>query len=603
MAEFRFSPRQNRAGEIPWEPWSSAAFLRAKREGKPILLSISAVWCHWCHVMDETTYSDSEVISAIRLNFVPIRVDNDERPDVNARYNMGGWPTTAFLAADGTTLTGATYVPPKEMRGILSEIAQWYGENQATLAERSAAMRSVRPSLELASKDALNEEAVLTIVRTIEASFDEEFGGFGDAPKFPQPEVLEMLLTESQATGNERAHAIAVRSLLAMANGGMYDHVEGGFFRYSTTRDWSVPHFEKMAEDHAGLIRALALVLRRSPKHELHATLRSSVDYVRRILYDEDAGTFAGSQDADEAYYALPIEQRRAHGAPFVDRTVYADRNAALAGAFVLAAAELEDDATARAGARTLDVLHEEMRDSDGLLFHVRREREAPAVRGLLGDQVAYLRALLDAHEVIGDEKYAERAAALADAIEKKFRAESGGYRDHAGIEETLGRLELQDRPIVDNSLLAESLLRLRDLFDERRYHVAAETTLLLYANNALRAGAFAATYARALRRYLSSSVTARIVAAESDGELFREVARRLPSPFVSIRSILPQHAASVDLPESPSPAAYLCTAGRCGPPIFAAEQLRAAFDAIAGHDGRTNIIQNQQPQSPTTIE
>lgn len=603
MAECRFSPRPNRAGEIPWEAWSASAFSRAKDEGKPILLSISAVWCHWCHVMDETTYSDADVISAISEHFIPIRVDNDERPDINARYNMGGWPTTAFLAADGTTLTGATYVPPKEMRGILTEIARWYAENKSEIAQRASTMRDVRSRLEPASKDALNEEAVLAIVRSAEESFDEEFAGFGDAPKFPQPELLETLLVESQATGNDRAYTIAVRSLLAMANGGMYDHVEGGFFRYSTTRDWSVPHFEKMAEDHAGLIRALALVLRRSPRHELHATLRSCINYVRGVLYDEASGTFAGSQDADEEYYALPLEERCAKGGPFVDRTVYANRNAALAGAFALAAAELEDDVIAGIAVRTLDVLHDEMRDADGLLFHVRRQNERPRVRGLLGDQVAYLRALLDVHEMFGTQRHAERTVALADAIERRFGADGGGYRDHAGIEHSLGRLELQDRPIVDNALAAESQLRLCDLFDEMQYRASAERVLLLYARNAARAGAFAAAYARALRRYLSSSTAARIVSSESDGEPFREAARRLPSPFVSVRTILPQNASTLAHPESPSPAVYLCSSGRCSSPVFAAERLRAAYDAVAAHDGRTNTIQNQQPQSPTTIE
>ena len=111
MSEFHFSPRPNRAHEIEWMPWGAPAFARAESEQKPILLAISAVWCHWCHVMDETSYSDPEVIRTINKGFVPVRVDNDRRPDVNARYNMGGWPTTAFLAPDGTTITGATYMP------------------------------------------------------------------------------------------------------------------------------------------------------------------------------------------------------------------------------------------------------------------------------------------------------------------------------------------------------------------------------------------------------------------------------------------------------------------------------------------------------------
>src|SRR5579864_9344080 len=144
MSEFRFSPRPNRAAEIAGMPWGADAFARATREDKPILLSISAVWCHWCHVMDETSYSDEGVIDAIKRSYIPVRVDNDRRPDVNARYNMGGWPTTAFLAPDGTTLTGATYLPPQQMRGVLDEIARFYSEHKGDISARSAELRARR---------------------------------------------------------------------------------------------------------------------------------------------------------------------------------------------------------------------------------------------------------------------------------------------------------------------------------------------------------------------------------------------------------------------------------------------------------------------------
>jgi len=141
MTEFHFSPRPNRAGEIRWQPWSPPAFERAVREDKPVLLAISAVWCHWCHVMDETTYSDERVIAAINEHFVPVRVDNDVRPDINARYNMGGWPTTAFLAPDGMTITGATYLPAPDMLRALDEIAGFYAANKQTIAQRATELR------------------------------------------------------------------------------------------------------------------------------------------------------------------------------------------------------------------------------------------------------------------------------------------------------------------------------------------------------------------------------------------------------------------------------------------------------------------------------
>jgi uncharacterized protein len=510
MVQFRFSPRPNRAAEIPWRRWSAEAFAQAEREGKPILLAISAVWCHWCHVMDETTYSDADVIQTIAQRYVPIRVDNDERPDVNARYNMGGWPTTAFLAADGAVLTGATYVPPPQMRRILGEIADWYRDNAAEIAARARETLARQAQHEPASPDDLTLDRVRTVADSIARTFDEVYAGFGEAPKFPQPEMLEFLLVESEATGEARLDEMAVRTLEAMAWGGMYDCIEGGFFRYSTTRDWSVPHFEKMAEDHAGLLRVLAHVVKRSPQHALRATLRSTLDYVLQALYDPVSRAFASSQDADEEYYALPLFERRARGAPFVDRTLYTDRNAALAGAVALGGAALGDDTSVAIGTNALDTLHERMRDESGLFDHVRRVDDRP-IGGLLGDQAATLRASLEVYGVTGDTRFVERAVTLADAMERNLAAPDGGFYDRVPGGEQFGRLAVQDRPLAENAIVAESLVRLWGLRRDDRYRALAERTLLVYARSFGTAGAFAAPYARALRRFLESTQDGRM--------------------------------------------------------------------------------------------
>jgi hypothetical protein len=133
-AEFRFSPRPNRAAEIEWRPWGEAAFAEARRRGRPVLLSLSAVWCHWCHVMDETSYSDPRIIASANRDYVPVRVDNDRDPDVNRRYNMGGWPTTAFLTAGGEVITGATYLPPDDMAAALDNVRAYFDEHRDELA-------------------------------------------------------------------------------------------------------------------------------------------------------------------------------------------------------------------------------------------------------------------------------------------------------------------------------------------------------------------------------------------------------------------------------------------------------------------------------------
>ena len=554
MTEFHFSPRPNRAAEIDWQPWTAQTFTRAQSEDKPILLAISAVWCHWCHVMDETTYSNEAVIETINERYIPVRVDNDERPDVNARYNMGGWPTTAFLTPDGTLLTGATYLPPSEMQRALGHVAEFYAEHKGDIAEKEREIRSASRSYDVAPPDALSQPLVDEFAAGIRENYDEEFGGFNEAPKFPQPEVLEFLLAYWRLTGDARFYEIVAHTMRAMAHGGMYDAVEGGFFRYSTTRDWTVPHFEKMAEDHAGLLRVLAQLELWAPSELVRGDLSRTIAYVRTALRDPQTGFFAGSQDADEEYYALPREEREKRTVPFVDRRSYSNWTAGLAGAFAWSGIALEDRTLIDESLQTLDAMHEQLRDADGLLYHVRAPGETPRIRGLLGDQVAYVRALLDAYESSGEPRMLERARAHTDTTIAAFGAPEGGFYDR-GDRDTLGRLELPDRPITDNGVMAENLLRLSALLHEPRYRDAAERTLLLYAKTFSRAGSFSAPYARALARYLAPEVTVRVTGDLAAGAPLRRGGRRLPSPFVGVES-----------DPAGATAAYLCEGTTCRP-------------------------------------
>src|SRR6058998_1049925 len=287
--EFHFSPRPNRASEINWRPWSKEAFDEARTVGRPILLSISAVWCHWCHVMDETTYSHPSVIEIINRDYVPVRVDNDVRPDINQRYNMGGWPTTAFLTPSGDILTGATYLPPDQMASALMSVAGYYRNNQAEIAGRVLEARKRAASGVARSAGSLDAALVDEVLGAVKNAYDPEYGGFGGAPKFPQTDAILLLLEQSALRGDEELRRMAVHTLEQMAGGGTYDHVEGGFFRDSTT------------------------------------------------------GLYAGSQDADEHYYSMDAEERKSVAAPYVDRRVYTAWNAALAIAYGDAARELVD--------------------------------------------------------------------------------------------------------------------------------------------------------------------------------------------------------------------------------------------------------------------
>src|SRR5205809_1445720 len=479
--EFHFSPRPNRASEINWHPWSEAAFDEARQTRRPVLLSISAVWCHWCHVMDETTYSHPSVIELINRDYVPIRVDNDVRPDINQRYNMGGWPTTAFLTASGDILTGGTYIPPDQMAGALLQIYDSYRANQSEIASRVLDARKRAASGVARSAGELEGRLVDEILEAVKNAYDPEYGGFGGAPKFPQADAIVLLLEQSALRADDDLRRMAVHTLEKMSGGGTYDHVEGGFFRYSTTQDWSVPHFEKMLEDHAGLVLALSLA-------GMTEALDKTVGYLDRVMRDPKTGLYAGSQDADEHFYSMDAEARANTPAPYVDRRVYTAWNAALAIAYLdagLAADKLLDSLFKRA-----------YRKGEGMTH-------AEGVGGQLADQVWSLWAALRAYQHGLGEKWMEVALDLATHIEERYGdPELGGYLDHAGGDE-LGRLGERIKPLAENSVAAMALIELDILTGDPAfpYRERARRALESVAALPRQYGLMAAVFARALDR------------------------------------------------------------------------------------------------------
>src|SRR5437879_6793012 len=200
--------------------------------------------------MDETSYSDPSIVDSLNKKFVPIRVDTDKRPDVNRRYNMGGWPTTAFLDSDGKIITGVIYIPPEQLREVIRSVLDMYAKSKGKIRSKLEP-----PRIPKATTDPLTESIAKDIGTTIAVNFDIDYGGFGFEPKFPQTDSLEYALVRYRYHGEKEMLTVVNKTLEQMGRGGLYDHVEDGFFRYSTNRDWTIPHFEKMAEDNARLDR------------------------------------------------------------------------------------------------------------------------------------------------------------------------------------------------------------------------------------------------------------------------------------------------------------------------------------------------------------
>lgn len=602
--QFHFSPRRNRAHEIKWRPWGPEAFQQATQEDKPILLAISAVWCHWCHVMDETSYSDEEVISLINERYVPVRVDNDQRPDINARYNAGGWPTTAFLTSEGEVLAGLTYVPPDQMRQLLDQVSTHFRDNREAIEARVREMRSERQQPAAGTRGAkLSLAIVERALAAVGDAYDPIYGGFGTAPKFPHTDALDLLLHAGQRRDDRDLLHMARKTLERMSNGGVFDQEWGGFFRYATNRDWSVPHFEKMLEDNANLVRNLLRLHRISGQQSHAETARQAIEYMDRWLSDPDTGAFYGSQDADEEFYTLSAAERAARPVPYVDRTIYTSWNAVAASAYLEASWTIgRPDLAERAG-RALEFLWRKCRAPEGgLPFRqaglCRFYDGVPQQPGLLGDQVFMARALLDAYEVLTKPQYLQRAEEVAALLLTRFADSDGGFYDVWDGHETLGRLEIRQKPIAENAVAAEVLLRLWQLTGHQEYKEAARRTLEAFAAGQEAMGLFAAAYARSVDLFLQPPPGVRIVGdpARPETAALHGAALALPVAARAVQVLHPSRDAArlkaLALPaspaggpgEPPSPSdgqavAYVCHGTQCSAPVREPGELVAVVE------------------------
>jgi uncharacterized protein YyaL (SSP411 family) len=307
--------RSARHQPVQWYPWGETAFARAQAENKPILLDIGAVWCHWCHVMDRESYEDPEIARIINDHFVAVKVDRDERPDVDARYQaavssisqQGGWPLTGFLTPDGRPYFGGTYFPRDDRYGrpgfgrVLLTMAQvWRDRRDEALESAASVMAAIEHNESFSSRGGdLSLALVDKIAASAIAQFDPRHGGFGSQPKFPHPSVLDLLLQVSLNRGNEQARQAFTFTLDRMAHGGVYDQLAGGFHRYSVDERWVVPHFEKMIYDNTELLRNYVHGYQSFVRDDFRRTAEEIIAWLDAVMTDRKRGGFYASQDAD----------------------------------------------------------------------------------------------------------------------------------------------------------------------------------------------------------------------------------------------------------------------------------------------------------------
>jgi uncharacterized protein YyaL (SSP411 family) len=552
---------------VQWREWGEASFQEARRRNAPILLDISAVWCHWCHVMDRTTYSDERVAKLIEESFVPVRVDNDRRPDINRRYNMGGWPTTAFLTPGGEILTGGTYFPPETMQDLLRQISSAWTDRREEFETKIAELAERRGRLET-QKGTLTPSVVERIIGGIAQRYDPRYGGFGPAPKFPHAPALQLLVNRHLATGEEQLKEMLFHTLDGMSSGGMYDHVEGGFFRYSTTEDWSVPHFEKMTEDIARLLLVYLAAGTLESGERFQKVAHDVFRYVEATLTDPQGG-FSGSQDADEEYYSQGEAGRSGLESPYVDRTLYADWNGLMARAHLLGARILNEPPLRDRGLAALDrVLSLLGPPSQGLAHYF--DGSPSDVRGFLGDHAEIGLACLDAYAETGDRRYLDTALETAAYVLDELGTEGGGFFDRRpGSGE--GALSVPARPLEENSAFATLLLRLgRLLRDESSAHRARDTLSVLAGGYGLY-DLMGAPFALAVDELLTEPVHVSVVGDVNEGAPLRRAALAGYGPYRLVDSLAPGRdedlLTKAGYPVKDRAVAYVCVGTVCHPP------------------------------------
>jgi uncharacterized protein len=577
---------------LTWYEWDEDSFRLAEELDLPVMLYITAPWCEPCHLMEETTLADSEVVAAINDTVIPILVDADKRPDVDKRYTKQGWPTTAFLNAQGDVLESHNFMGSEQLLAALRRVKARYEGQEIETRPAIAFRPGIEPEQPEEQPEAVGELKPVIVEETLQrvaAEFDEKHGGLGAAPKFHHADALEFVLAMLHRTGDTHLDGIVHASLQAMAQSSLYDKVDGGFFRYAANADWTDPHYEKMAGDQARLLELYLRAHKATAQPAYLDVARGVLGYIDNVLWDRDRGYFYSSQEADPEYYRLDAAARAEREAPYVDKTVYTERNAAIASAFMLTSAVLDEPRYADLAIRALEFIWQNLY-REGLGVHHYFDGQ-PHVPGLLADHVALASTWLDAYEHFGREIYLERAQTLIRFADNALRDTDGRYFDTVAAPEAVGRLRHRAKPFQENTLAAEVNLRLFRVTGREAYRDSAQETLEALVPHCAEMGLDAARFGLVVDRFLHKPLLITVVGENEDpqrGELVR-AARRAYAPNRTIQAVDPQwepdRLGRLGYPAEPAPAAYVCLGNLCGRPTSDPDELLVQAQTIAGQD------------------
>jgi uncharacterized protein YyaL (SSP411 family) len=571
------------AGTLPWQKWDPALFDRAAKEQKYILLHMAAVWCHWCHVMEGTTYADPAIQKAILDRFIPVRVDQDADPELSYRYEQWGWPATVMLDKDGNEIFKRRgYIPPELFAKLLVAVI----EDPSALPASTLGTTVDPDAVGLSAGRRANTEALLL------KTYDRQHGGFGEIQRFIHGDTLEWVLERSRPL-QRNADTATWREVAARTLGGarrIIDPVWGGMFQYSDKVDWSSPHFEKLLNVQRDAMRAYVLAWQIG--HDA-ADLAAAKD-IGRWLMDfmrSPSGAFYTSQDADvghgehgDAFYARSDAERRAGPQPPIDRNCYARENGWAISSLAALYDVTGDRALLDAAAQAFDWVLAHRRAPNGGFGHGRAADDDTH----LGDTLAMADAAMALYRSTAERRYLAHAAAFAEAIARDHRDATGFTvrRPEAGAKGVLARPVKQ----VDENVAATRLFNLlarntgrtdfRALAEHGMHYLIALAEDDLVVPGALLAD----------RELAREPAHVTIVGAKDDpaAQALYAKARQYPTRYLRIewldRREGPLPAADVEYPELPDAAAFACANGACSVPVFAADQV---FRIVAKVDDR----------------
>ncbi len=591
QAVLSHQPGPDHQSDIQWNEWGQEAFNRAQAEDKLILLDLMAVWCHACHVMDQTTYADPRVLALLQANFIAVRVDTDQRPDLEARYRTGGWPTTSLLLPTGEILFQANSLDPEVMTELLQEAMELYESEKEDLRKQAAQLwdrvkenvqakhssgGTLRPSMASHSVDMMKNE------------FDSVNGGFRDHPKFFEPEAIQMALGYGFFENDVELINMGLTTLDRQV--ALLDPVWGGFYRYAEQADWSQPHFEKMltvqAQNLHNYVRAYQLTGNSEYKH---IALRI-IDYVETFLTDHRTGQFFESQDSDvrdqqgmtlvsgAEYFSWDRIHRKAKGMPLVDGKIYTGSNADMAWAYLHAAQVLGKPELKERATNVLKRIVDERFDKGRGLAH--GAIDSLRLYGMLSDHIRLGLALVEAFRTTGDSRFLQQAEALVRTNHELLEdVNGGGFFDLPPSSDSLGLLNIPTKPARENIQAARLYLDLFHITSKDEYRLTAERTLRSVVGTPQPLPI--ALIGLAIDEWFRPPVHIAVVGMPDDvtTQALWEEGQRLYCPRKMLKRFNPQQGAmkwgEITFPYDGRSAVFICTDRLCLAPLYQAVGMK----------------------------